>query len=83
MDIIDSYGLIHSTCPSTNPQENPYLILTSTGQAPRDVRINDVLLFNHFPVTITLDTKMPPLPTKEISYRRIKGIDIWIHFPLI
>jgi hypothetical protein len=54
------------------------LVLTRPEQSPLQLEVADTLLkdCDHYAITFTLPTAKPPLPKKELSYRKYKAIDM-------
>ena len=76
-DILDSTNLTQSVSQPTHCSGHTLdLILTRPDQVPISVEVEDILLSDHFSVRFTLPTSKPPLPKRELTYRRIKAIDI-------
>ena len=76
-ELLDSVNLVQNVSKPTHQSGHILdLILTRPDQVPSKVDVNDILLSDHSAVRFSLPTSKPPLPTKEVTYRRIKAIDV-------
>ena len=77
MELLDSVNLDQNISkPTHHSGHTLHFILTRPDQAHSHVDISDILLSDHSAVTFSLPISKPPLPRKELSYRRIKAIDV-------
>ena len=75
-DILDTFGLRqHVKSATHNSGHILDLILTREEECISN-SIKDKLISDHSAVLFDLQIKKPPLPTKEIAYRKIKSINI-------
>ena len=76
-ELLDSVNLVQNLSKPTHHSGHTLdLILTRPDQVPSYVDISDILLSDHSAIRFSLPTSKPPLPRKELSYRRIKAIDV-------
>ena len=77
-DLLHTYGLVQLVKDGTHRGNHTLdAVITRKTECPiSDVTVYDPLLSDHKAVSFSLDTQRPPLPKKEIVYRRIKKIDI-------
>ena len=77
LDLLDTFGLVQNVKSSTHRDGNILdLLITRADHCPLHVDVCDIALSDHYAVKFSLPTTKPPLPTKTITYRRIKAIDI-------
>ena len=77
LDLIDSAGMHqHVVGPTHNSGHTLDIILTRDTEHIGDVTVRDDLISDHYTLFFELETCKPPLPTKQIQYRKIKKIDV-------
>ena len=76
ISMIESAGLEQQVRSLTRATGILDILLTRSDHLPIDISVKDILLSDHYAVEFSLDTAKPPLPTKEITYRSMKAIDI-------
>ena len=75
--LIAAFGLVQHIHQSTHKSGHTLdLLLSRQDRTPSDIDVTDILMSDHYAVSFTLPTSKPPLPRKELTYRRLKAIDM-------
>jgi hypothetical protein len=76
--LLDSFSLSqHVAVPTHNSGHILDIVLTKSHEKPvTNVNVKDYLISDHHCISFNLNIEKEPLPKKEISYRKIKSIDI-------
>jgi len=77
LDLIDSAGLHqYVTTPTHTSGHILDIVLTRISESLASVEVHDELLSDHCSVSFEMDLAKPPLPKKEVQYRKVKSIDL-------
>ena len=77
ISVLDGFGLSQHIADPTHVKGHTLdVVITRANTTVDNVIVTDPLISDHFCVSYTVDMCKPPFPKKEISYRKMKSIDL-------